>query len=93
MVNEVIRTSGDIRRLIAESMQEVRAGRMDTGKAQAIAALAKELTASMQAEVNVAKVNMQLREQGMSLANISHMGKMLIGDDSTPTLDGRSEAQ
>jgi hypothetical protein len=89
-MNEVIRTSGDIRRLIAESMQEVRAGKMDTGKAQAIAALAKELTSSMQAEVNVAKVNMLLRKEGMSTAKISHMGKMLIGDGATPTLDGRN---
>jgi hypothetical protein len=71
-------------------MQEVRAGKMDTGKAQAIAALAKELTSSMQAEVNVAKVNMLLRKEGMSTAKISHMGKMLIGDDATPTLDGRN---
>jgi hypothetical protein len=90
-MNEIIRTSGDVRRLIAESMQEVRSGKMDLGKANAIAALAKELTASMQAEVNVAKVNIQLRKEGMSTAKISHMGKMLIGDDSTPTLDGRSE--
>jgi len=88
---EVIRTSGDVRRMIAESMQEVRAGKMDTGKAQAIAALAKELTASMQAEVNVAKVSMQLRKEGMATHKISHMGKMLIGDDSTPTLDGTQD--
>jgi len=92
MLNEVIRTSGDIRRLIAESMQEVRSGKMDTVKAQAIASLAKELTASMQVEVNVAKVNMQLRKDGMSVQNISHMGRLLIGDDSTPTLDGRDES-
>ena len=90
-MNEIIRTSGDVRRLIAESMQDVRAGRMDTGKAQAIAALAKELTASMQAEVNVAKVNMQLKKEGMATNKISHMGKMLIGDDSTPTLDGTKD--
>jgi hypothetical protein len=91
MINEVIRTSGDIRRLIAESMQEVRAGRMDVGKAQAIAVLAKELTASMQVEVNVAKVNMQLREAGMGQQKVSHMGKLLIGDESTPTLNGTEE--
>lgn len=91
MVSEVIRTSGDIRRLIAESMQEVRKGTMDVGKAQAIAALAKELTASMQAEVNVAKVNMQLREHGMAAQKVSHMGKLLIGDDDVPTLDGTKE--
>lgn len=91
MLNEVIRTSGDIRRLIAESMQDVRNGTMDTGKAQAIASLAKELTASMQCEVNVAKVNMQLRKDGMAFQELRHMGKMLIGDDSTPTLDGTRE--
>ena len=90
-MNEVIRTSGDVRRLIAESMQEVRSGKMDTSKAQAIAALAKELTSSMQAEVNVAKVKMQLRKEGMAAQKISYMGKLLIGDDSTPTLDGRAE--
>lgn len=90
-MNEIIRTSGDVRRLIAESMQEVRSGKMDTAKAQAIAALAKELTSSMQAEVNVAKVNMLLRKEGMALNKISHMGKLLIGDDSVPTLDGRAE--
>ncbi|MFY9326474.1 MAG: hypothetical protein WAO76_00400 [Georgfuchsia sp.] len=92
MLNEVPRTSGDIRRLIAESMQEVRNGSMDTAKAQAIAALAKELTASMQAEVNVAKVNMLLRKEGMAFQNLRHMGKMLIGDDSTPTLNGKDES-
>lgn len=92
MLNEVIRTSGDVRRLIAESMQDVRSGKMDAGKAQAIASLAKELTANMQAEVNVAKVNMLLRKEGVAMNKISHMGKLLIGDDSTPTLDGTAEA-
>jgi hypothetical protein len=40
----------------------------------------------------MAKVNMQLRKDGMSVQNISHMGRLLIGDDSTPTLDGRDES-
>lgn len=91
MVNEVIRTSGDVLRLIAETMQDVRSGRIDTSKATAIAALAKELTSSMQAEVNVAKVNMALRKEGMGMNKISNMGKLLIGDDSTPTLDGTKD--
>lgn len=91
MVNEVIRTSGDVRRLIAETMQDVRSGRIDTSKATAIAALAKELTSSMQAEVNVAKVNMALRKEGVGMNKISNMGKLLIGDDSTPTLDGTKD--
>lgn len=90
-MNEIIRTSGDVRRMIAETMQEVRSGKLDRSSGETIAALAKELTASMQVEVNVAKVNMQLMKEGMSVNKISHMGKLLIGDDSTPTLDGRGK--
>ena len=91
-MNEIIRTSGDVRRMIAESMQEIRSGKMDTGRGQAIAALAKELTASMQAEVNVAKINMQLLKEGVTVNKIATMGRLLIGDDTTPTLDGRNES-
>jgi ABC-type bacteriocin/lantibiotic exporter with double-glycine peptidase domain len=91
-MNEVIRTSGDVRRMIAESMQEIRSGKMDTSRGQVIAALAKELTASLQAEVNVAKINMQLLKEGVSVNKISHMGKLLIGDEATPTLDGRNDS-
>jgi ABC-type bacteriocin/lantibiotic exporter with double-glycine peptidase domain len=92
MINEVIRTSGDVRRMIAETMQEIRSGKIDASRGQTIAALAKELTASMQAEVNVAKINIQLTQAGMGVNRISSMGKLLIGDESTPTLNGISES-
>lgn len=92
MINEVIRTSGDVRRMIAETMQEIRSGKIDASRGQTIAALAKELTASMQAEVNVAKINIQLTQAGMGVNKISSMGKLLIGDESTPTLNGISES-
>ena len=92
MINEVIRTSGDVRRMIAETMQEIRSGKIEASRGQTIAALAKELTASMQAEVNVAKINIQLTQSGMGVNKISSMGKLLIGDESTPTLNGISES-
>lgn len=92
MLNEVIRTSGDVRRMIAETMQEIRSGKIDSSRGQTIAALAKELTASMQAEVNVAKLNMQLMKEGMNVNKISNMGRLLIGDDNAPTLDGRNDS-
>ena len=91
MLNEVIRSSGDVRRLIAECMQDVRAGKMDAAQAQAIAALSKELTASMQAEVNVAKVNITLRKEGMGMRKISHMGQLLIDGGTVPILSGQSD--
>ena len=88
-MKEIIRTSGDLRRFVGDTMMAVRNGECDTGKGQTIAALAKELTANMQVEVNVARVKMQLQKEGAGVQQISHMGKLLIGDDSVPTLDGR----
>jgi len=91
MLNEVIRTTGDIRRLLANSMQEVRNGQLKVSEAQAIAALARELTGGMQTEINAAKLNMLLKKEGMAVNKISHMGQMLIGDENVPTLYGASE--
>ena len=55
-LNEVIRTSGDVRRCLAQTMSDLRAGTIPVATALAIAANAKEITASLQVEVNVAKV-------------------------------------
>lgn len=87
-LNEVIRTSGDVRRLLAQSMSEIRSGDMPVAQGMAIAALSKELTASLQVEVNVARVRMATLDAGKTMGEVSHLGKLLIGDDSTPTLSG-----
>lgn len=39
-------------------------------------------------EVNVAKVRMATLDAGKTMGEVSHLGKLLIGDDSTPTLSG-----
>lgn len=90
-LNEVIRTAGDIRRVIAQTMVDVRAGTLTVDKGMCVAALAKEVTASMQAEVNVAKVRVSMLASGSDLGKVTHMGKLLIDDDSTPTLSGASD--
>ncbi len=87
-LNEVIRTSGDVRRLLAQTMMDIKNGNISTDKGMAIAALSKELTASMQVEINVAKVRIAAGETGKSLGELTHFGKMLIEDNSTPTLSG-----
>jgi len=87
-LNEVIRTSGDVRRLLAQTMSDIRSGDISVDKANAIAALSKELTASLQVEVNVAKVRIQTLDNGKALGELTHLGKMLIEDNSTPTLSG-----
>lgn len=87
-LNEVIRTSGDVRRLLAQTMSDIRAGEISVDKANAIASLSKEITASLQVEVNVAKVRIQTMDSAKALGELTHLGKMVIEDGSTPTLSG-----
>ena len=88
-VKEVIRTAGDIRRTLAQTMIDVRTGDMSTDKGMCIAALSKEITASLQVEVNVAKIRIQLGESGAELGKLTSLGRLIIQDEgSTPTLSG-----
>jgi len=87
-LNEIVRTSGDIRRTLAQTMMDIRSGEISVEKAQVIANLSKEITASLQAEVNVAKVRLQTLQGGKALGEVTHLGKMIIEDDSTPVLSG-----
>lgn len=87
-LNEVIRTSGDVRRLLAQTMSDIRSGDISVDKANAIAALSKELTSSLQVEVNVAKVRIQTMDSAKALGELTHLGKMIIEDNSPPTLNG-----
>ena len=91
MLNEVMNTSGDIRRLLADTMVQVKNGTLSTDKGLAIATLSKELTASMQVEVNVAKVKVAMLNTGKAMGEITTMGKLVIGDDTPTMLDGRGE--
>ena len=88
-LNEAISTTGDVRRLLAQTMSEIRTGDIPVQKAMAIAAVAKEITASMQTEVNIAKAKIALGDNGKALGQITHLGKMLIHDESPAVLDGR----
>jgi hypothetical protein len=89
-LNEVIRTSGDIRRYLAQTMVQVGNGDMAVDRGLGIAALAKEITSSMQAEVNVAKVKISMLAAGADLGKTTKLGHLLIEQDgSTPTLSGQ----
>lgn len=90
-INEVIRTTGDLRRNLGDILVAVAKGDIDVSRAQAAAAVAKEINSSMLVEINAAKVNIAMTNAGKNMGEVRHMGKMLIGDDSTPTLDGRGQ--
>lgn len=92
MPNEILKTSGDIRRFLAQTMTKISSGDLSVDKGVAIAALAKEITSSMQVEVNVAKTKLSLLDIGADIGKITHMGKLIIEDaGSTPVLDGTGQ--
>lgn len=91
-IKEVLRTSGDIRRTLAQTMVDIKSGTLSVDKGMAIAALSKEITASLQAEVNVAKVRVAMMDAGKDIGQLTHLGKMIIEDaGSVPTLSGVSD--
>ena len=92
MIEEVIRTSGDLRRVLAQSITDIRSGKMAASDADRVAALAKEITSSMQVEVNVAKARIAVLNAGADLGKITSLGQLVIEDTgSVPTLSGASE--
>lgn len=76
-----IKTSGDVRRLIIETIISLRSGEMDIGRGMAIAANMKVLNDSIQVEINAAKMALLAEERGHSFGQIARMGQTLIGSD------------
>ncbi len=97
-LNEVLTTSGDIRRFIAQAMVEIKTKELSVPQGAAIAALAKEITASMQAEINVHKLRLGLQTHGKGMVNMGKvsiedsgepMGRLAIGSSEAPMLSGK----
>lgn len=78
-VNQIA-TFGDARRMILDTIVELRAGTMDTGRGMAIAANMKVLNDSIQVEINAAKMTIQAQEAGHNFGRIVGMGQKLIGN-------------
>lgn len=93
-MNETIQSSGDIRRFLAQTMVDIRTGAVSVDKGLAIAAMSKEITASLQAEVNVAKVRVSMLQAGKNMGELTRLGRLVIGDDGgTPMLNGITAPQ
>ena len=91
-IKEVIRTAGDVRRTLAQTMVDIRSGELSVDKGMCVAALAKEITSSIQAEVNVAKVKSAMLNEGKEMGRLTQIGQLVIEDAGTvPTLSGASD--
>jgi len=74
-----IATSGDARRLILETIAELKAGQMDATRGMSIAANMKVLNDSIFAEVAIAKLAIQAHDRGHDFGKVVQMGKQVLG--------------
>lgn len=75
-----IATFGDARRMILDTIQELRCGSMDVGRGMAIAANMKVLNDSIQVEINAAKMSILAKNEGHNFGKIVGMGQKTIAD-------------
>jgi hypothetical protein len=74
-----IATFGDARRMILDTIVELRRGDMPASTGMAIAANMKVLNDSVQVEINAAKLSMQTEGRAHEFGKIVSMGQRLIG--------------
>lgn len=79
--NQIV-TFGDARRMILNTISDLRAGHMDVGRGMAIAANMKVLNDSIQVEINQAKMVLLAQEKGHDFGRIVHMGMKVIGSNA-----------
>jgi len=77
-----VRSFGDARRLILQTIMQIRDGGLDVSQGMAIAANMKVLNDNIQCEINAAKLCLLAEERGKSFGNIVPMGTRLIGNDN-----------
>lgn len=84
-----VKTFGDARQLILQTIMGIRDGGLDVNQAMAIAANMKVLNDNIQCEINAAKVTLLAEERGHQFGRIVHMGQKIIGNMEEPkTISG-----
>jgi hypothetical protein len=79
-VNQLL-TFGDVRRMVIETVMELRNGSMDVSRGMAIAANIKVLNDNVQVEINAAKMALATDGRAHQFGRIVGMGQRLIGHD------------
>ena len=75
-------TFGDQRRMILDTIMELKNGTMDVNRGMAIAANMKVLNDSVQAEINAAKMALVANQAGHNFGRIVGMGQRFIGNSA-----------
>lgn len=87
MTSEIttIETFGDARRLIIQTIMQIRDGGLDVSQGMAIAANMKVLNDNIQCEINAAKLCLLAEERGHNFGKVVAMGTRLIGSGAATT--------
>lgn len=76
-------TFGDVRRMIIDTIVDLREGKIDASKGMAMAAHFKVLNDNIQVEINAAKMALLTEGRAHSFGRVVGMGRRLIGNDGT----------
>lgn len=76
-------TFGDVRRMIVQTIVDLREERISVSAGMAIAANMKVLNDNIQVEINAAKLALQTEGRAHSFGRVARMGQQLIGNDSS----------
>jgi hypothetical protein len=76
-------TFGDARRVIIETIIQLRQGTMNASTGMAIAANMKVLNDNVQTEINAAKLALQTEGRAHNFGRVVAMGQRLIGNDAS----------
>lgn len=75
-----VETFGDARKLVLETILDLKRGTISVDRGMAIAANMKVLNDNIQAEINATKVTMLAIEKGYDFGKVVKMGQKLIGE-------------
>lgn len=76
---EEVRTFGDARQLILQTIMQIRDGGIDVQQGMAIAANMKTLNDNFQCEINAAKLFLMAEDRGHKFGKLVAMGQKVIG--------------
>lgn len=71
---------GDVRKMIIQTIVDLRGGKIDATRGLAIAANLKCLNDNVQVEINAAKLALQTEGRAYNFGRVARMGQLLIGE-------------
>lgn len=74
-----IKTSGDIRRLVSNSLLALVRKEISATDVTALSKGLEAISGSIDVEIRLAKMNLELKAQGAEIAKTAEMGRLLIG--------------